>query len=77
VALLRWVDRAAHEANSDKIRTYCLHEVFQKSLKHSGYFNVSSAMSFTAKLNAVEVPAEFYRQTARWHFTLGDSDQDR
>jgi len=76
VTLLRFVDRVAHDANSDKIRAYCLHQRFQKALKHSGYFNVSSAMSYTAKINAVEVPADFYQHTARWHLTLGDSDQD-
>jgi hypothetical protein len=76
ISLLRWVDREAHAANSDKVRAYCLHEGFQKTLKRSGYFNVSSAMSYAAKINAIEVPADFYQQTGRWHLTLGDSDQD-
>jgi hypothetical protein len=34
-------------------------------------------MEFVAKINAVDVPPDFYKQTDRWHVTLGDSDQDR
>jgi hypothetical protein len=29
------------------------------------------------KINAVDVGADFYHHTDRWHFTLGDSDHDR
>jgi hypothetical protein len=75
--LLRWVDREARAANSDKIRTYCLHEGFRRIMRHAGYFKVKSAAEFTAKINAIDVPAGFYQQTGRWHVTLGDSDQDR
>lgn len=75
--LLRWVDREARSADSDKIRTFALHGAFRKGLKKSGYFQVKSTIDFTAKINAVDVPADFYKQTDRWHVTLGDSDQDR
>lgn len=75
-ALLRWVDREAHEADSDKIRAYCLHDGYQKALKNSGYFGVSSELSYVAKINALEVPAAYYQDTSRWHLTAGDSDQD-
>jgi len=29
------------------------------------------------KINALNVPAGFYKDTDNWHVTLGDSDQDR
>jgi hypothetical protein len=75
--LLRWVDREARVADSDKIRTFCLHAGFRKVMRRSGYFVVKSSMEFTAKVNRGEVPSDFYRSTDRWHVTLGDSDQDR
>ena len=75
--LLGWVDREARAENSDKIRAFCLHGAFQRVMKHAGYFQVKSTMEFTAKINAVEVPAAFYLDTSGWHVTLGDSDQDR
>jgi len=75
--LLRWVDREARAADSDKIRTFCLHERYRRVLKRSGYFTVKSTMEFTAKINGLDLPAGFYEDTSRWHVTLGDSDQDR
>jgi GNAT superfamily N-acetyltransferase len=77
LTLLRWVDREAREANSDKIRVFSLHEGFRRIMKRSGYFQVKSTMGFTTKINAIEVPHDFYQHTERWHVTLGDSDQDR
>jgi hypothetical protein len=77
LALLRYVDREARAADSDKIRTFAAHEGFRRLLKKSGYFEVKSTMEFVAKLNAVSVPDEFYDHRDRWHVTLGDSDQDR
>jgi len=77
LTLLRWVDREARAADTDKIRTYALHDGFRKLLKKSGYFQVKSTMDFVAKVNAVAVPDAFYKTTADWHVTLGDSDQDR
>ncbi len=76
-SLLRWVDREARAADSDKIRTFCLHERYRRVLKRSGYFQVRSAMEFTVKVNGLDVPPDFYSDTSRWHVTLGDSDQDR
>jgi GNAT superfamily N-acetyltransferase len=75
--LLRWVDREARAADSDKIRVFSMHAGFHKLLRHSGYFTVKSALEFAAKINAVPVPADFYARTGDWHVTLGDSDQDR
>ena len=75
--LLRWVDREAREADSDKVRTFALYGGYRRLLKKSGYFQVKSTMEFTVKVNAVDVPPDFYRFTDRWHVTLGDSDQDR
>jgi GNAT superfamily N-acetyltransferase len=76
VTLLRWVDREARAADSDKIRTFAMHEGFRKLLRKSGYYSVKSTMEFVAKINAVDVPAAFYDGTETWHVTLGDSDQD-
>ncbi|MCX6545564.1 MAG: GNAT family N-acetyltransferase [Acidobacteria bacterium] len=75
--ILRWVDQEARRADSDKIRAFALHEGFRRIMKRSGYFQVKSTMEFMAKINAIEVPPGFYASTARWHVTLGDSDQDR
>ena len=54
-----------------------MHEGFRKLLKKSGYYSVKSTMEFVAKVNAIGVPGDFYKDTSRWHVTLGDSDQDR
>jgi hypothetical protein len=75
--LLRWVDREARAVDSDKIRTFCMHEGFRRVMKRNGYFQVKSTVEFVAKVNAVPVGESFYRDTSRWHVTLGDSDQDR
>jgi hypothetical protein len=75
--LLRWIDREARAADSDKIRTFSINEAFRKQLRKSGYYSVKSTMEFVAKINAIDVPAGFYKDTSRWHVTLGDSDQDR
>jgi GNAT superfamily N-acetyltransferase len=77
LTLLRWVDREARAANSDKIRAFAMHTAFRKLLKQSGYFSVKSTMEFVSKINARDVPSAFYASTDTWHVTLGDSDQDR
>jgi GNAT superfamily N-acetyltransferase len=76
LTLLRWIDREARAADSDKIRTFSMHEGFRKLLRKSGYYQVKSTMDFVAKVNA-DVPLGFYEDTDTWHVTLGDSDQDR
>ena len=75
--LLRWVDREARGADSDKIRTFAMHAAFKKVLRRSGYFAVKSTMEFVVKVNGVDVEKSFYDETEDWHVTLGDSDQDR
>ena len=75
--LLRWVDREARGADSDKVRTFAMHAGFRRLTRRSGYFHVKSTIEFTIKINALDVPADFYKRTDRWHVTLGDSDQDR
>jgi GNAT superfamily N-acetyltransferase len=77
MSLVRWVDREARAANSDKIRCFCLHAGFRRILKRSGYFQVKSTMGLVARVNAVAVGEDFYRSLDRWHVTLGDADQDR
>ena len=77
LTLLRWVDREARAADSDKIRTFAMHEGFRKLLRKSGYYTRKSSMELVAKVNAIEVPGGFYEARDRWHVTLGDSDQDR
>jgi hypothetical protein len=76
-ALLRWVDREALAADSDKIRAFAMHAGFRRIMRRSGYFQVKSTMEFTLKINALDVPPKFYDETGKWHVTLGDSDQDR
>lgn len=75
--LLRWIDREARRADSDKIRTFAMHAGFRRIIRRSGYFQVKSTIQFVAKINGLEVPSDFYEQTDTWHVTLGDSDQDR
>ena len=75
--LLRWVDREARNADSDKIRAFAMHAGFRKVLRKSGYFQVKSTMEFVVKVNGIDVPPSFYERTDNWHITLGDSDQDR
>jgi predicted N-acetyltransferase YhbS len=75
--LLRWVDREARAADSDKIRSFALHAGFRRILRRAGYFQVKSTVQFVTKVNGVEVADSFYDDTDRWHVTLGDSDQDR
>jgi hypothetical protein len=77
LTLLRFVDREARAADSDKIRTFATHAGFVRLLKRSGYFRVKSTMEFVARINAVAVPDTFYTSRERWHVTRGDSDQDR
>jgi hypothetical protein len=75
--LLRWIDREARRADSDKIRTFALHAGFRKIIRRSGYFQVKSSVQFVAKVNGLEVPSTYYQELDDWHVTLGDSDQDR
>lgn len=75
--LLRWVDREARAADSDKIRCFALHAGLRRIMRRSGYFQVRSTMPLVVKINAVDVPEDFYKDHDRWHVTLGDSDQDR
>jgi Acetyltransferase (GNAT) domain len=77
LTLIRWIDREARAADSDKIRTFALNETFRRLLRKSGYYPVKSTMEFVAKVNAQTVPTDFYKDTDTWHVTLGDSDQDR
>jgi GNAT superfamily N-acetyltransferase len=77
LTLLRWIDREARAADTDKIRAFALHDTFRRLLRKSGYYSVKSTMDFVAKINAASVPDAFYQATSQWHVTLGDSDQDR
>lgn len=73
--LLRWVDREARAADSDKIRVFSTHAGYRKGLRRSGYFTVKSSLDLGVRLDP-GVPAGFYRDTSRWHVTMGDADQD-
>jgi hypothetical protein len=75
--LLRWVDREARAADSDKIRAIATHAGFRHALKKAGYFGVASDVDLTVKINAVDVGPKFYQDTDSWHVTMGDSDLDR
>jgi hypothetical protein len=74
--LLRWIDREARAEDSDKIRCYVQHTRFRRVLRHSGYFVVKSQVALNAKVNAVQVPKDFYTEPDGWHFTWGDGDLD-
>jgi hypothetical protein len=74
--LLRWVDRAARAEDSDKVRCYVMNAAFRRILRQNGYFVVKSTLEVGVKVNAVQVPPGFYDDTARWHVTAGDADQD-
>jgi hypothetical protein len=74
--LLRWVDREARAEDSDKIRCYVQHARFRRVLRRSGYFVVKSNVLLSAKVNAVQVPPDFYEDCDGWHFTIGDGDLD-
>ena len=76
LALLRWLDREARAADSDRIRTYVTHGLFRKLLKKSGYYQTKSSVQLVAKVNAVDLPPGFYANADRWHVTLGDADLD-
>lgn len=74
--LLRWVDREARVADSDKIRCHALHAGFRRVLKRSGYFGVRSSASLSVKLHDPATARAFYETTDDWHFTLGDGAVD-
>ncbi len=74
--LLRWVDREARMADSDKIRCHALNAGFRRVLKRSGYFGVRSALSLAVKLNDPAAPRRFHESTDDWHVTLGDGPVD-
>lgn len=71
--LLRWVDREARAADSDKIRCHLLHAGFRKVLRRSGYFRVRPTIALSVKVNDPATRRPFYDTTAEWHFTAGDS----
>ena len=75
--LLRWVDAEARKAGSDKIRAFVSHAGFRRIMRHSGYFQMRRPLPLAVKINAVDVPPDFYSDIDDWHVTLGDSDQDR
>jgi GNAT superfamily N-acetyltransferase len=77
VALLRRIDREARAADSDKIRVFMLNAAFRRVIRRSGYFQVKSWLRLVAKINAIALPAAFYKNVERWHVVLGDSDVDR
>lgn len=74
--LLRWVDREARMADSDKIRCHALHAGFRRVLRRSGYFGVRSSASLSLKLHDAAATRAFYEKTDGWHFTLGDGTVD-
>lgn len=74
--LLRWVDREARAADSDKIRCHVLHRGFRRVLKRSGYFGVRPSIALSVKVNDGSAVRAFYDTTPDWHFTLGDGALD-
>lgn len=76
MTLVRWIDREARAADSDKIRCYATHASVRRVLRRSGYFVVKSGIDLTVKVNAVPAPKGFYDSADAWHFTLGDGELD-
>jgi GNAT acetyltransferase-like protein len=74
--LLRWIDREARAADSDKIRCHVLHAGFRSVLRRSGYFRVRPTIALSVKVNDPATKRSFYDTTADWHFTLGDGSID-
>ena len=78
--LLRWVDREARAADSDKIRCFCLHDAFGRTLKGEGYSAVKSTLQFVVKVNALSVPPDFYSEpiagTSCWAIRIRTGDGD-
>ncbi|MBC8088027.1 MAG: hypothetical protein H7Z40_12235 [Phycisphaerae bacterium] len=76
-ALLHWAEREALAENSDVIRVSSAHATFNGILRTNGYEDLSPAIRFVAKINAIAVPPDYYGSLANWHVTVGDSDNDR
>ncbi|MDQ3070280.1 MAG: GNAT family N-acetyltransferase [Acidobacteriota bacterium] len=76
LAMLRWLDREARAADSDRIRTYVTHAGLRKLFKKSGYYQSKSPVQLVAKINALDVPQTFYASPDAWHIMLGDGDLD-
>jgi GNAT superfamily N-acetyltransferase len=76
-ALLRFVERDAREAGSNRIRAFAMNAAFRAAMRSQRYFRVASSVQLVAKINAVPVGPAYYADTQRWHVTFGDSDQDR
>jgi hypothetical protein len=74
--LAGWVDREARLEDSDKIRCYASHAEFRRHLRRNGFFVVKSEIEVAVKVNAVEVPKDFYQSGDTWHLTLGDGAMD-
>lgn len=74
--LAGWVDREARLEDSDKIRCYATHAEFRRHLRRNGYFVVKSEIDVAVKVNALEVPKDFYQSGDAWHLTLGDGALD-
>jgi hypothetical protein len=74
--LAGWVDREARLEDSDKIRCYVSHAEFRRHLRRNGYFVVKSEIEVAVKVNAVDVPRDFYTSADGWHLTLGDGALD-
>ncbi|MEZ5291383.1 MAG: hypothetical protein R2745_09890 [Vicinamibacterales bacterium] len=75
--LLRWVDREARVADSDKIRCHAIHAGFRRVLRRSGYFGVRSGRILAVRLGDVPGGRAVLERTDDWHFTLGDGASDR
>ena len=74
--LAGWVDREARLEDSDKIRCYATHRGVPPRAAANGYFVVKSGIDVAVKVNAVEVPKDFYQSGDDWHLTLGDGALD-
>ena len=75
--LLRWVDREARVADSDKIRCHALHAGFRTRAEALRLLRRAlESASLSVKLHDPATPRAFYETTDDWHFTLGDGAVD-
>jgi hypothetical protein len=54
-----------------------LNEAYRSERPIEARISGQNYAELVARVNAVGVPADYYRSSASWHVTIGDSDQDR
>jgi GNAT superfamily N-acetyltransferase len=74
-ALLSRAIEYARAAGAARLQAFTFDRRIAARLLAKGFFLIASPMQFCVRIKGA--PAEFFRDTSRWHVTFGDSDQDR